>query len=323
MIKPLFFPYTYIGKSVLDSLKHYFDKISVFQVMDQPEQISDLVDVIMPVEGDSDKLEAFLCEYHHWATLHGGKGGAFLKGQKPVPFFDSSWSSLLRDEIRKKVSNVSGDNVSGSDDSLLLARAYLKIAQDYDESMAEINSEFHECAKREKDLLSCLHGDGETENLTGDHETSGIMEDSTDAFQISKRLDAWSRVFAHAGTHSGVSGTGVFVTGSRLVIEHIVEHSPEIDYVGKTGSAGGDSGELMALLQAMSGCNWESEKSRLKDALIRGGHEKPESWLTVYIVPEVAPQVFFTKYIEGEIPCKSSGETADRIRNTVIVLVEI
>ena len=108
-MKPIYFPFTFISKPVVKALGACFRQIVVYRpsCRSVPEnmqklQESDLIKIHIPVSGDEDQLDAISKNYGAWINVHQGSEIAFLKTRADtIPFFDESYASQLRADIKK------------------------------------------------------------------------------------------------------------------------------------------------------------------------------------------------------------------------------
>ena len=108
-MNPIYFPFTYIPKSVGKELSACFRQTAVYQISGTkiPEEMQELsqggtLDIRIPEEVNGELLDQLLKEYRAWINAHQGTETAFLAAMaNKIPFFDESASSQIR-EISKK-----------------------------------------------------------------------------------------------------------------------------------------------------------------------------------------------------------------------------
>ena len=167
-MKPIYFPFTYISEPVLEALSAFFKQIIVYQPssLNIPESMqkqadSGLLEIRIPVNGDENKIDNILKDYKSWANIHQGSEMAFFK-TKPdiIPFFGEFSTSQIKADIKKKKQKQQNEK---KQDSLLNARIFLHMAQEFDLQNLEINKALLLSEEKTLDLIDNLKGEDEDE----------------------------------------------------------------------------------------------------------------------------------------------------------------
>jgi hypothetical protein len=127
---------------------------------------------------------------------------------------------------------------------------------------------------------------------------------------IEHRLSAWADLFIHAWPDSSLTGDGVFLTTSQMVIDILAEHIPEFVKVDGVETTSIDNEALSALLSEIASCDYGEKSSEIR-GLLTVDHSKIE----VYVVPDVSPEMFFLRLTGVK---SGTGHQKGNVRNTVI-----
>ncbi len=235
MMKPVYFPFTYINDTVARDLYACFGQITVYQpsTHDIPENMQmladkGLLDIKVPVSGDEAKLEALIKEYKEWGELHQKSDAAFLKaiGER-VPFFDDTFSTQLASQIKR----IRDENYSKEKPDILFnARLFLCLAQDYDIMQDGINRDLISVYEMEKKLLEGLTHEDE-EFFIKKTGSSLQAADDSGKYKIKERIEAWTYLMSN-----DKENPRLFITGSRDAFDFIIEKSGDIKEVVELAS---------------------------------------------------------------------------------------
>jgi hypothetical protein len=167
-MKPIYFPFTYISEKVLGAVSAFFKQIIVYQPSSlnipestQKQANSGLLEIRIPAKGDENKIDNILKDYKSWANIHQGSEMAFFK-TKPdiIPFFGESSTSQIKAAIKKEKQKQQNEK---KQDSLLNAKIFLHIAQEFDMQNWEINKELQLSEEKTLNLIDNLKGEDEDE----------------------------------------------------------------------------------------------------------------------------------------------------------------
>ena len=113
MIKPIYFPFTYVPHGVAQALAACFRRFIVYQptgkkVPDemQPWVEADVMEVRVPDHTDDHAIEKVVKDFRSFASLHYDsknlKTAAFLGKQYSVPFFGETATSRIVSDLKKR-----------------------------------------------------------------------------------------------------------------------------------------------------------------------------------------------------------------------------
>lgn len=222
IMKPVYFPFTYINDTVAQDLYACFGQVTVYQpgahdVPENMQRLADegLLDLKVPVSGDEARLEALIKEYKEWGELHQKSDTAFLKaiGER-VPFFDDTFSTELASQIKK----IRDENYSKEKPDILFnARLFLCLAQDYDLVQDGINRDLISVYEMEKKLFDGLTHEDEMffSKNTG---SSLQAADDSGKYKIKERIEAWIYLMSN-----DMEMARFFVTNNKDAFDYIIE----------------------------------------------------------------------------------------------------
>ena len=236
---PILFPNTYLSGRLMRRLEAVFARIGVYlpSDLDIPMQMqrwaeSGLVEMRVPVAAGKQRLAAVLKAFRSWASMQSGQPGVDLNllrafhGQ--TPFLDAPFASQIRTDIQRQMTGSSPDS-SGQDsqvERLFNAQVFLSIAQQLDEQADTLDRDYSAVDQHQQNLLRELQPDQPPSHpVIG--EPTGMQADDHGQFMLPQRLQAWALLAAADPALSGTNAPALFVTGSREVLEWMVERLPE------------------------------------------------------------------------------------------------
>jgi hypothetical protein len=332
VMNPIYFPFTYVSKSVFRVVSACFKKIDVYQPSGQevPENMqqwakSGALDIHIPVKGEEDTLDILCKSYRDWGDLHNGPGVSFFKTQADVvPFFDETFTSQIRAAIQKSDAGPAEKESS----SLLNARLFLRLAQDLDRQQFEIADNMHVFETMEQDLLKRLKGEEEDVLKIGfgnDTAKAGVSNVDSGDYMIKERIEAWARLAQHDTERSGI-----FITTSRSAFEYLLDRSPGAEKVLDLNSIPlyENISEEMKIWQdslihhlglVLENDDPASQASFVGPPLCEGCDTKVS--LMLYRVPGKVQHEFFARCVENGL--HKTGEKDERsvFKNTLIGFV--
>ncbi len=328
-MKPIYFPFTYTPEPVLEALSAFFKQVVVYQPSNLkiPESMqkpanSNLLEIRIPVKGDENKIDDILKDYKSWANIHQGSEMAFLK-TKPdmIPFFGESSTSQIKADIKKKKQKQQNEK---KQDSLLNARIFLHIAQEFDVQNWEIDKDLLLLEEKTLDLIDNLKGEDELSFKGNDREPALKIDHQSDYMTID-RIIAWTHLLQYDQDMSGL-----FITNNRSAIEHLIEKTPEakivlnIDSIPLTNSDDEKRKKWQNSLNEQLELILEdslpaSEGIKIKSPFDKNDGKKVS--LTLYLVPGEAPYEFFTRSAWHKTIIKGINKEAG-FNNTLIGFVE-
>lgn len=329
-MKPIYFPFTFISKPIVEALSACFKQTAVYQVSSQkvPEKMqewckSGTLDIRIPVEGDEKKLDKILKDYRAWINLHQGSEIAFLKTQADkIPIFDETSSSQIRDDIKKKIRENQSQK---KPDDLFNARLFLHFAQEFDLQKIELKQDLLLFEAKEQDLMKNLKGENEDLHIiTADNRT--LEADDPGHYMTKERIMAWTRLMQHDQQVSGL-----FVTSSRAMLEYLIDIAPEVEklicfdvipvFENRVEEMERWQVGLMESLDMLANNPLPSSTDGIFDAPAAEGCDRKVA-LTLYIVPGETPHDFFVRCVGGDLFCAKDENKKAGIKNTLIGLFE-
>ncbi|MCG2757406.1 MAG: hypothetical protein L6263_03090 [Desulfobacteraceae bacterium] len=328
-MKPIYFPFTYISEPVLEALSAFFKQIVVYQPssLNVPESMqkladSGLLEIRIPVKGDENKIDNILKDYKSWANIHQGSEMAFFKmNPDKIPFFDDSSALQIKADIKKKKQKQQNEK---KQDSLLNARIFLHIAQEFDMQNWEINKNLLLLEEKTLNLIDNLKGEDELSFKENDIKKT-LKTDYQSDYMTPDRIIAWTHMLQYDQDISEL-----FITNNRSAIEHLIEKTPEakivlnIDSIPLTNSDDEKrekwQNSLNEQLELILGDSLPvSEDIKIKSPFDKDDGKKVS--LTLYLVPGESPYKFFTRSAWHKTPVKEINKEAS-FNNTLIGFVE-
>lgn len=329
-MKPIYFPFTYISESVLEALSAFFKQIIVYQPssLNIPESMqkqadSNLLEIRIPVKGDENKIDNIVKDYKSWANIHQGSEMAFFK-TKPdmIPFFGEFSTSQIKADIKKKERKQQNEK---KQDSLLNARIFLHIAQEFDLQNWEINKELLLLEEKASDLIDNLKGEDEL-SFKGNDREKALKIDYQSEYMTPDRIIAWTHLLQYDRDMSNL-----FITNSRSVVEHLVEKTPDakivlsIDSIPLTNSNDEKREKWQNSLNEQLELIFGGSLPASEDIKIKSPFDKDDGKkvsLTLYLVPGESPYKFFTRIAWHKTPVKEINKEAG-FNSTLIGFVEL
>jgi hypothetical protein len=328
-MKPIYFPFTYISEPVLEVLSAFFKQIIVYQPssLNIPESMqkpadSGLLEIRIPVEGDENKIDNILKDYKSWANIHQGSEMAFFKTTPDIiPFFGESSTSQIKADIKNKKQKQQNEK---KQDSLLNARIFLHIAQEFDMQNWEINNDLLLLEEKALNLIDKLKGEDELSFIGNDREKALKIDRQSD-YMTHDRIIAWTHMLQYDRDMSNL-----FITNSRSTIEHLIEKTPEakivlnIDSIPLTDSRGEERKKWRNSLNKQLELILGNSLPAPEDIKIQSTFDKDNGKkfsLTLYLVPGESPYNFFTRSAWHKTPVKEINKEAG-VNNTLIGFVE-
>ncbi|MBW2593500.1 MAG: hypothetical protein JRE58_10980 [Deltaproteobacteria bacterium] len=334
-MKPIYFPYTYISRPMLDRLNFFFKRITVYQpcapaIPDDLKALEDegLLDIQLPVQGAEKKIAAVLRDYNSWAGMHQGRGMAFFKTQGNYPpFFTETSTAQIKKDIRKNAGPSSiGNPVLNDSEMLFNARVFLLIAQQMDYQNSQSTTCLETTDIMESNLFKQLKGEEDTfalDSVPGDFTPKDNLRD----YMISERLYAFGRL-----VRQDEKTSGIYVTDSRPVMEYLLEKLPHmqmlsnVDEILSGKNAKEDHTprrekfeqylEMLVTTSASVSCGQAVGSAQGKAA-------GTPADLTLYLVEDRSPQAFFSECTARTPTDSVSGSDNNHsLKNTLICFIE-
>ena len=332
-MKPIYFPFTYISDAAAEALAACFGQFVVYQPLSDkvPVQIQTwankgIVDVRVPVVENDKELEAAAKNYLDWANLHVGRSGkkvaAFKNLMDSAPLPCNFSPSQIAVDIKKRTQR--GLNAKASD-PVLAARIFLYFAQEFDRQSQEVDHDFKRCSQKELDLMRELKM--EEDSLAGEYRKEEIqMPDVSTDYMIMDRLEAWTRILL-----KDPEASGLYVTNSPAVVDHVLDRAQSAEKLFNFESIpldGPTAAELDSWRHKLVSILAQTVKNK-RPVPSDGLFDMPASTpavktvsLSVYLLPDQPPSVLFPRCVEIKRQADDNVYHADKIKNTLIGLVE-
>ena len=329
-MKPLYFPFTYIPKSVGKTLYACFRQTAVYQISGTkiPEDMQELsrngiLDIRIPVEVNGEFLDKILKDYRAWVNIHQGTETAFLAAMaNKIPFFDESASSQIRSDLKKIVKQIP---LEEKPDPLFSAKLFLHMAQEFDLQKRELDQDLMDIDAMEDDFMKNLKWEDDDDHARAVARRQWDKDDPG-YFMTAERINAWGSIMLQ-----DPQAYGLFITTSRAVIEHFIDIVPEIVEVicldaipmgvEKNEALSNWQDNLMESLEVLATGNWPTTMVDMANP-----PEVPEREtkvkLTIYVIPNKTPYECFADCVETDMLQRKSSKTGARFKNTLIGLVE-
>lgn len=229
-MKPVYFPFTYISRPVMEALAACFRQTVVYQPsrLKIPSEMqhwtqSHGLDIRIPVSGHEDQLRAVLKDYEDWSNLHREGATEYFKAMRNrVPFFDDTSAARIRADIKAQ---SRPDPSQGEFEDLLNASLFLHIAQDFDLQNDLVSQDLRVCETLERDLFHSLKGEDE---MTPPETSASKDLQSHDPglYMAAERLKAWALL-----RHYDQEASGLYITTSRSVFDQLIDGIPEVEMI--------------------------------------------------------------------------------------------
>jgi len=332
-VKPIYFPCTYVADPVAERLAACFRCVVVYQPLSAklPESMKPWVqagslEIRGPQSADEKAIEKASAAYLEWAHLHRGGPGMraalFKNRDAPRPFFDDLSSSKIAADIKAR---DRGRNLSEAVDPLFDARIFLYFAQEFDRQNQEIDGDLHRYRQSELNLMRELRKEADSPEIEFKKVALETGADSA-GYMIAGRLDAWIRLLLQDSEVSGL-----FVTHSQSVLEHVLEAAPAVESVLKRRAIPALpetadvkdpwQARLASALAQIAEKKWPACIDALAE-LPAPSDEGSGGVLSLYLVPNQGPRDFFTRYAGISESQTGPLHPADPYRNTLLGLIE-
>ncbi len=332
-MKPTYFPFTYVSDPVAEALSACFGQFIVYRPLSEnlTEQLQlwinrGAVDVRVPVTGNENELKTTVKNLQAWADLHrdgsNEKAAIFRSHMDRVPFFNELSTRKIVEDIKE---NISSDPCSPIPDSVLTARIFLYFAQEFDRQNHELTDDLIHHQQQETELIRQLKME-EDPVATEFRKVPTQLPDPFADYMISDRLEAWTRILCRDPDISGL-----FVTHSTTVLEHLLDRAPTAIRVvhlesipsGKHQDAARKSWQqtlALNLVRLAEQNQVDASGESMVPLDFPAGDNAPS--LSIYRVPDQTPYQFFSRCSELDGTPADAPEGKSKYRNTLIALVQ-
>ncbi len=329
-MKPIYFPFTFVSEKMGRALCACFRQTAVYQASQQslPRAIESMIknrslELHIPVTGDEENLRSITKEYKNWVQSHQGSELIHFKSTfDKIPFFDESFVAQIKADIKKQGLDKKEKK---EPDTLFNARMFLYIAHEFDFQKDKLTRELSFINKMEQNLFQNLKG--ESGLLQNDiFQNTQSESDDPGRYMIQKRLKAWNIL-----RQVEQPATGLFVTGSTAVIEHLNEGIPEMESIKTLDSIPVVDHEMQVLenwkknlihsLESLATTHWPVSADDITDApQIPDANENIS--LKIFIIPNKTPDLFFPECAKNVILPGAVSDDGIKYKNTIIVFIK-
>jgi hypothetical protein len=233
MLKPVYFPFTYVPQWVAQTLAASFKQFAVYQPSGRklPSEMqswiaANVMEVRVPVQTEDEALAKITKEFRKFASLHDDsknlKTAVFWGRQRAIPSFGESLVSRIVSDVRKSSRTASAE---ADFDPLFCAQVFLDFAQEFDRQSDELNRDLSVNDRLSRELLKEISGEKE-DGLPATALNTEIRIENPAEYMAQDRLQAWLRLFMIDPVDSGF-----FVTSSPAVFNHLIENLPAVQKV--------------------------------------------------------------------------------------------
>ena len=323
---PIYFPFTFISEPILAELGDCFGKIVVYQSsrMNIPENMTaweknGKIDIRLPVEGDEEKIDKIFQEFETWAELHQRGELSLLKTQAgKIPFFNDDAISQIKLDIKRQGHKKS---LREEPELLLNARLFLQMAQEHDLQNDALRQDLLSFEAMEQHLIKDLKGET-LSSSTDNAPYRSVATADAGQYMTKERIDAWVRIMLHDRQQSGL-----FITHSRAVIEHLLDDAPEAQILQDIDKLTALENEiekkenrhnrLLRHLQTIAAdASSAATKTTTDPALFTEKNSK--KGFIFYIIPGLSPHQFFSRYMESTGRRSQDKKPTESVKNTLI-----
>lgn len=228
MMKPIYFPFTYVPQWVAETLVASFKQFVVYlpSGRELPAEMqtwvkADRMEVRVPVKTDDQALSKMVKDFQAYASVHDDSkhlhAASLLRHHGATPFFGESAVSRIVSEVKK--SGRIRPNAADFD-PLFNARVFLEFAHEYDRQNDELRKGLGVNNRCLRELLEKIGSEREN-GLHATPLTAEIRVEDSNEYMALDRFQAWLRLYKRDPRKSGL-----FVTSSPLVFNHLIENRP-------------------------------------------------------------------------------------------------
>jgi hypothetical protein len=243
-MKPIYFPFTFISEPVLKDISMFFPQTVIYQPSSEkiPAYLKisadeGLLEIHAPFGGDEKRFDSLVREYREWVEQHKGSETTFFKTRifdsidmETIPMYSENSTSQIKYNVKKGHM----ETPLKKPDEEFTARLFLLIAQEFDIQQDEFKRDLENFQVMENNLFSNIREDDEFSGTNIKNLNTAIVDD-LGGYKTGQRLSAWLKIFEHDPVVPDEFGSGLFITSSHSVLEHIKELCPENELVLSTG----------------------------------------------------------------------------------------
>ncbi len=334
-MKPIYFPFTYIPGTIVNSLSVCFKPLYVYQPYQQDPsaemrqwEAQNQVERCLPIRTDTAKLMKILTDYKAWMKMHERSGGIeyFKTLEQSVPFFDEFSTAHIKAAIAQRAKSEENQAYKQSDASaeLLEAIVFLCIAQEFDQYQLEIAKDLSVFDTHQQEMFNTLKGVASDINANLVSNTS--LPGDSGQYQTLARIKAWVQLWMRDYTDDCF-----LITDSPAVLECLTGSASNLQkaFSFKLPPTENDGTSkitecetLIKKAESLMQTTWLASKK--EDAVPAIQTNTKGGTLTCYISPNETPDLFFMHFLPDKFIMPPNAVKAENaIKNTLIGLVEI
>ena len=333
MIKPIYFPHTYVPQWVAETLAACFKRFTVYQPSGrklpsemQPWVEANVMEIRVPVQTEDETLSKIAKEFQVFAGLHDDsknlKTAVYWGQQGAIPCFGESAVSRIISDVKKSGQPASAE---ADCDAVFSAQVFLDFAQEFDRQSAELNRSLGVNGEHSRDLLKEIGG-GEKNDLPASPLSAEIKVEDPGEYMALDRLQAWLRLFMIDPVDSGF-----LVTSSPAVFNHLIENltvaQKVIQSLKLPGMEATDDAVISWVDSFLKQMKQLVEKRGDIDEGIFGEIPLPQGQrsnvrLTLYRVSDQGPADIFSRIFEDLITDTFKSDQSAEAGNTLIGFID-
>lgn len=324
-MNPIYFPFTFISEPVLKEISIFFPQTVIYQPTSGkiPEDIKKSADkgllkIHASFGGDETRFGQLVREYRDWIECHKGSETSFVKTRifdgvdmETIPMYNGNSTSQIKYDIKKGHIETQPQKP----DAEFTARLFLLIAQEFDIQQDEFKTDLEHFQLMENNLFSDIRGEDQFSGSSINNPDT-IISDDLGRHKTGQRLSAWLKIFEQDPVAPDECGSGLFITSSHAVLEHIMELCPESELILSTGPVpvGGQNPKKIKEFQEILKENLiRLSKNRLEKDLIPFPELTPAnnifSCLNIFCFSQKSPRMLFKETVKqpDDFPTNKDG----------------
>ncbi len=332
-MKPGIFPFTCMSFSTLKKIYDVFGQCIVYQPLSTqvPEPVKDasngnMIRIHTPFKEIEDKIGGAFNEYREWANMNKGSAkigrGIISNTREIAPFFTETSVSQIRADFK-----THNDPKKENDTEAMMfdAGLFAAIAGEYDLHNQSLESDLKSLKKLEANLTRTLKGH-QTSSIEPDDMTGLSWSGDLGAYMTAERIKAWCTLFL-----KDENRPDFFVTTSRAVVDFLSEKENngftivEQAVVGKVlnGSEKDEKNFLDAMEALAVSDNPDAEQVVEKSAFVAPLADEAFMNISIHMAINQRPETFFKPFCRPGLTDDSAGDSAGRVKHTILCCVEI
>jgi hypothetical protein len=315
MIKPIYFPHTYLSPAAAEAIRTFFPVVAAYQPVAgrqtpdmQALADSGFLETVAPGPENQERLERILKELERWGSLQQGGAGllsAFLSSRPGFdPLATDGSPARIAAEIRGRPVGPPPEQ-----DAAVRAAVFLQLAHQADHQGCQLSAELQACESAHARVLRALTG----RSARPASVAAGAAAPEEERL-LRQRLKAWARLFLQHPLDGPV-----FVTTSTGVIGLLADKHPALRPVSRA-ELDNTAPEGPASLKPAGGNLMELLAGAASRSLPAAGFADHSGGITsgVYVLPGMPPRALFAD-LAGDDALPMAADGPPQWRNTVIV----